>query len=371
MSLSTLNKKPIITGQRRQLYTRMKVFHFQQKLDSLSRETDAILPPVHVRVKPTNVCNHRCSYCAYRAESLQLGCDMNQRDSIPRDKIHEIIDDFAEMGVGAVTFSGGGEPFCWPHLAEAANQLSRTSISFAALTNGARLTNEVAAVFAHHATWLRVSIDGWDDVSYARYRNVAEGEFTRVMNNMKAFKQLGGACYLGVSLIVDAANAPQVYNFIARLRDIGVDSVKVSPCIISNDGAENNVYHAPFFAEVKCQIARALDDFVDEHFEIFDAYHELDEKFTKDYTWCPYLQILPVIGADLNVYSCQDKAYNLAEGLLGSIKNQRFRDFWMTDKEKFFTINPSVHCNHHCVANGKNKMVFDYLNADPDHLAFV
>ena len=200
---------------------------------------------------------------------------------------------------------------------------------------------------------------------------MAEGEFTRVMNNMRAFKQFGGNCYLGISLIVDAGNAPHVQDIIVRLRDIGVDSVKVSPCIISNDGVANNAYHAPFFAEVKKQIAQAAERFANDHFEIFDAYHELDDKFAKDYTWCPYLQILPVIGADLNVYSCQDKAYNLAEGLLGSIKNRRFKDFWLTDKNKFFAINPSLHCHHHCVANEKNKMVFDYLNADPEHLTFV
>jgi len=36
----------------------------------------------------------------------------------------------------------------------------------------------------------------------------------------------------------------------------------------------------------------------DNNFEIFDAYYELDAKFKKEYTWCPYSQILPVIGAD-------------------------------------------------------------------------
>jgi radical SAM protein with 4Fe4S-binding SPASM domain len=76
----------------------------------------------------------------------------------------------------------------------------------------------------------------------------------------------------------------------------------------------------------------------------------------KEYTWFPYSQILPVIGADLNIYPCQDKAYNLEEGLVGSIKEQRFKDFWFSDKNQFFKINPSLHCNHHCVANLKNKI---------------
>jgi len=353
------------------LYTPMKIFHYPEKLKSLPREVAEITAPLHIRIKPTNACNHRCSYCAYRADNLQLGRDMSVKDQIPPDKMMEIIDDLAQMGVKAVTFSGGGEPFCYPYLAEAVRRLAAAKIKFAAITNGSRLEGEVGEIFARHASWLRVSIDGWDEDSYQAYRRVPRGEFSRVMKNMAEFKQRGGGCYLGVSLIVDKNNAPHVYEFIEKLKATGVDSVKVSPCIVDNEGGKNNNYHRPFFDQVKGQVQKAKQDLGGNGFEIYDAYHELDEKFTKNYNWCPYLQILPVIGADLNVYSCQDKAYNLEEGLLGSIKEMRFKEFWFADKNKFFKINPSRQCNHHCVANGKNKMVLEYLDADNEHLGFV
>ena len=48
-----------------------------------------------------------------------------------------------------------------------------------------------------------------------------------------------------------------------------------------------------------------------------------------------------------------------------------FKDFWFANKDKFFKINPSVHCNHHCVADSKNKIVLEYLEADKQHLGFV
>ena len=102
-----------------------------------------------------------------------------------------------------------------------------------------------------------------------------------------------------------------------------------------------------------------------------NCYHRQEISFKKDYHWCPYLQVLPVIGADLNVYSCQDKAYNLDCGLIGSIKNMRFKDFWFSDKNKFFKIDPARDCVHHCVADGKNRLVHEYLEADPEHLGFV
>lgn len=352
------------------LYSKMKIFRFKDKLDSLPLNTGKILPPMQIRLKPTNRCGHHCRYCAYRADNLQLGKDMRLDDFIPKAKIMELIDDIIEVGVKSVTFSGGGDPFYYPYLIDAASSLAGSAVKFAALTNGSRLTGEAAEIFARYATWLRISIDGWDDESYSAYRGVKHGEFTAVMKNIETFKKHGGRCYLGVSLIVDRQNAPHVYEFIGRLKNLGIDSVKVSPCIVSNEGADNNSYHREIFDMVKGQTRRAVDDFASGGFEIFDSYHELDDKFTKDYTWCPHVQTLTVIGADLNVYTCQDKAYNLDDGLIGSIRETQFKELWFSDKSRFFKINPSVHCNHHCVANAVNKLMLEYLDIDEGHMEF-
>lgn len=353
------------------LYTKMKIFHFQDKVESLPKSVDKIMAPIHIRMKPTNACNHNCYYCAYRVENLQLGKDMINQDYIPKEKMMEIIDDIVEMGVKSLTFSGGGEPFCYPYLVEAVKRLSNMPVNFAALTNGSKLQAEIAELFAHYATWLRISMDGWNDESYSAYRLVPEGEFTKIMTNIANFKKYGGKCYLGVCIIVDRKNAAHIYGLTKQLKESGVNSVKVAPCIVSNSEEENSEYHKPIFYRVKEQIERSSSELAEEGFEIFDSYHRQLGSFEKEYTWCPYLQILPVIGADLNIYPCQDKAYNLDEGLVGSIKHCRFKDFWFSEKNKFFKINPSIVCNHHCVANEKNKMILEYLNTDVEHLTFV
>ncbi|MFC1768257.1 radical SAM/SPASM domain-containing protein [Nanoarchaeota archaeon] len=352
------------------LYSKMKVFHYKDKIDSLTKDKK-VLPPIHIRIKPTNFCNHRCSYCAYREDNLQLGKDMVERDFIPKEKMKEIIEDLIEMDVKAVTFSGGGEPLCYPFILETVKRLAESGIKFSSLTNGSLLKGEIAELFAKHGTWVRVSIDGWDDESYAKFRNVKVGEFTKVMENIKEFKKYGGKCYLSICMNVGRDNASHVHELIMKVKDSGADSVKIAPLIISNNGKENNEYHNPIFKVVKEQIAKAKEEINDPNFEIFDSYHTQLESFEKKYTWCPYLQVLPVIGADQNIYPCQDKAYNLDDGLVGSIKDQRFKEFWFSDKNQFYKINPSVVCNHHCVADSKNKIIHDYLGVDMDHLEFV
>lgn len=355
----------------RSKYSEYKIFHYPEKLASLPQDTTEIRAPVHIRIKPTNVCNHNCWYCAYKVDNLQLGQDMVEKDSIPEAKMMEIIDDCVDMGVEAITFSGGGEPFVYRHFLATIRKLSETSIAFSSLTNGSKLKGEVAELFSQYGTWLRISIDGWDDQSYSDYRGVHVGEFSKVVKNIENFKKLNGACALGISFIVDNKNYHHIFEFAKWMKELGVDSFKIAPCIVSNDGKETNSYHEPFYHEAKAQAVKTKQLLEDENFEVYDSYHLQLESFDKDYHWCPYLQINPVIGADLNVYACHDKAYNLLDGRLGSIKDVRFKEFWTSDKNQFFKINPSEVCNHHCMANQKNIMILDYLDTDSKHLPFV
>jgi MoaA/NifB/PqqE/SkfB family radical SAM enzyme len=353
------------------LYSKLKMFHFPEKLDSLPLAQSLILPPLHVRVKPTNVCNHNCWYCAYRRDNIQLGKDMVVREQIPKAKAMELVDDFESMGVKAVTFSGGGDPLCYPYLGEMIKRLSSAGIRFASLTNGALLKSEIAELFAAFGSWIRISCDGWDGPSYAGYRGVSENEFERVIENIRQFKMMGDSCLLGVVIIVDRKNFTHVYDLVRMFHDLGVDSVKMAPCFISNHGDENNAYHAPHFLKVKEQIQQAIADFASTRFEIFDSYYEQLCTFHKDYAWCPYVQINPVVGADMNVYSCHDKAYNIDEGRLFSIRETGFKKGWTADKNQFFRICPSRDCNHHCVVNEKNRMILEYLDLDKEHLDYV
>lgn len=350
-------------------YSKYKIFHYKDKVDSLIKSSEDIKSPLHIRIKPTNICNHDCWYCAYKSSDLQLGQDMVERDFIPKDKMFEIINDCQTMGVKAITFSGGGEPFVYKYFLETLQQLIKTNIKFASLTNGSKLSGEIAEIFAHHGTWIRISMDGWDDESYHQYRKTGKKEFSKILKNIENFKKLNGKCTLGVSYIVDEKNHNHIFEFAQKIKDAGADSLKISPCIVSNEGIENDLYHRPFFKEAKRLSIEVKEKLEDDTFEVYESYHKSETDFSKSYDWCPYLQILTVIGADLNIYSCQDKAYNLDNGLLGSIKEKSLKEFWFNDKSKFFKINPCKDCNHHCVSNEKNKMILDYLNSN--HLEFV
>jgi MoaA/NifB/PqqE/SkfB family radical SAM enzyme len=352
-----------------QLYSNLKFLRYADHLEALREQR--VVAPVHIRIKPVNRCNHNCWYCAYRVSNLQLGEDINYQDTIPEAKMFEIVDDVIEMGVKAVTFSGGGEPLLYKPLPEVVKRLALGGVRVASLTNGANLKGRVADAFAEYGTWVRVSTDAWDDASFAKSRGIKEGEFTQLLRNLSRFAERKSKCVLGVSFIVDANNCTHLYEACVLLKNAGVSHVKFSGVVVSNSGAENNLYHAKIRAIVTGQIelARGL---ADAEFAVINHYHDLDERFQKSYQRCPYLMFLTVIGADCKVYTCQDKAFTVS-GTLGSIVKRRFKDFWYSDdnRQRLFGLNPAMECTHHCVSHGKNLAIMDLLSIDPDHGVFV
>lgn len=352
-----------------QLYSNLKFLRFGDRLEALSAGRASA--PVHVRIKPINRCNHNCWYCAYRSDTLALGEGMNRDDRIPTGKMFEIVEDLIEMGVQAVTFSGGGEPLLYKELPAVVRRLAGGGVRVATLTNGANLKGAMADAFAEHGTWVRVSLDAWDDESYRASRGAPSGAFRKLLENMRAFTARKSRCVLGVSLIVDARNAPNIASVCALLKAVGVNHVKLSGAVVANDVDENNNYHRALMLIVEEQIAiaRRLET---DNFKIVNHYHEMENRFDKGYNWCPFLNFLTVIGADCRVYSCQDKAYT-ENGLLGSIADRGFSEFWFSDENqnRIRVIDPGRDCRHHCVAHQKNVALHEVLSTDPEHCRFV
>ena len=351
------------------LYNNLKFLRFQNHLEAIRARQ--VLAPIHIRIKPTNHCNQDCWYCAYKVSNLQLGADMVEADVIPEDKMDEIIDDIVSMGVKAVTFSGGGEPLLYKNLPKVVQRLAENGVRVATLTNGINLKGRMAKAFAQYGTWVRISIDAWDGPSYAKARSIKENDFDQVVKNMRDFVNLGTECVLGISFIITPENHSHLVEACTTFKEAGVNHVKVSAVVVDNTGKGNNEYLASIKENVSEQI-KIAQQLNDDHFTIINHYHETNESFDKEYTLCPFLQYLTVIGADQGVYTCQDKAYTKG-GLLGSIKERSFKDFWFSEenRQRIFSLDPSQECGHRCVAHGKNQAILEFLDVDPNHGLFV
>jgi len=354
----------------RSVYSDLKFLRYGDRLDAVRNRK--LVAPAHVRIKPINRCNHGCWYCAYRADNLRLGDDMREDDVFPEPRMMALVDDLIAMGVSAVTFSGGGEPLLYKPLPRVVQRLAAGNIRVAALTNGSNLQGAMADAFATYGTWVRVSVDAWDDESYRNSRGLHGDAFSRLLRNLQDFTARRSKCKLGISFIISHENHEHVFEICRLFKDVGVDHVKLSGVVVANDRVSNNNYHHDIRPAVVEQIARARQELMDERFAVVDHYHEREERFRKSYTICPFMQFLTVIGADQAVYSCQDKAFT-TEGRLGSFRGVSFNEFWFSEENNrgVWALNPSVQCQHHCIANAKNEAIMEYLSIDPEHGLFV
>lgn len=358
-------------GKIKQKYGGLKIIWHPEKLKSL-RE-GKIMAPIYVRIKPTNKCNHRCFYCSYDPDfEYILSERLKREDQIPEEKIMEILHDFKEIGVKAVTFSGGGEPLIYPHILEAMKKVLEYGIDLSIITNGQNLKGEIAEVLAQ-AKWVRISLDSINKETFKEIRRVSESLFDELINNLKNFVKIKNPkCEFGINFVVNDKNFNQVYDAAKFFKEIGVNHLKITPLYTPRNFER---YHNLFKENVINQIKRAKEEFEDDSFSIFDTYENdfaLTSIHKRAYTSCPIMQIVPVIGADSAVYFCHDKAYS-NDGLLGSIKDKSFKDLWFSEEsaEKFKTFNPQEKCKHHCTFDARNILINDAISCFGDHVNFI
>ena len=296
---------------------------------------------------------------------------MNRQDQIPWEKMQEIISDMSEMGVKAVTFSGGGEPLVYPYIAEAMQAVLSAGIDLSIITNGQLLKDERANVLAN-AKWVRISFDSANAETYAKVRQLPLSAFDEVCNNICEFSKIKqNNCELGVNFVINHENANQIYAMAKMVKELGANHIKYT-ARVTKDLFE---YHEPFMQSVIDQIHRAEEELESENFRVINKYEgDFDSAlvFHRCYEKCYVNRIFTVIAADSKVYFCHDKAY-VKEGVVGDLKNQSFKELWFSEEtaKRYQGFNPQKECNHHCVYDDRNELLNTFYSLDRKHINFI
>jgi MoaA/NifB/PqqE/SkfB family radical SAM enzyme len=354
-------------------YSEHKILKFPEKLNSF--ENNKITAPIYVRVKPINRCDHSCFFCVYSTRFRKndrenhiisgMHTDMVHEDIMPTEKMFEILQDFSEMDVKAVTYSGGGEPLMHRDIVEIMKKTLEYNIDLSIITNGQMLLKQRAEVLSF-AKWVRVSIDYTNSAQMSSSRGVSEKHFDMVMQNIRTFSRIKKPyCELGINYIIHRDNYEGIDEFAKLLKDCGVTNVRFSP-MWTPDIVE---YHTPIADKVREQLHRAAL-LIDDNFSLNTTYNIQSQVHapSRAYSKCHFMQIVPVIGADQVVYACHNKAYDKT-GAIGSLRGQRFRDLWFSDEARhvFETLNPTKQCNHQCANDAKNIFIENILTANYDN----
>lgn len=350
-------------------YSNLKVISHLDRLNDVVLEQKRVAP-VYIRIKPTNYCNHKCYYCSYADKELGLRDSVNRQEQIPWKKMQEVISNIKEMGVKAVTFSGGGEPLMYPFITEAMQSVINAGIDLSIITNGQLLRGDKAQVLTN-AKWVRISFDSANAETYSRVRGINLESFEEVCNNIRQFASIKSEnCELGINFVVNHENAMQVFDAAELVKELGVNHIKFT-ARVTKDLFE---YHAPFKIDVIEQIHKA-QKLETSKFKVINKYEndfDFELKSHRCYERCYINNIFTVIAANSKVYFCHDKAY-VSEGEVGDISDKSFKELWYSDEviQRYKDFSPQKECNHHCVYDDRNLLLNSYYSLDKNHINFI
>lgn len=358
-------------------YSPLKILHHPGKVQQLRLGVQPV--PLQVQLIISDLCNQDCGFCAYRMSGYTSNelfkvvkpdgsVTNNPNRMIPPQKVQGILYDCSEMGVKAIQFTGGGEPTVHPNHGDFFKLTIGLGMDLALVTNGVRLKPEVLDTLGG-AKWVRVSLDAATAETYATIRRVPGWHHREALKNIGELvkRRPGGDLLVGVGFVVTADNWHEVFLAAQIAKDLGVDNFRIS-AVFQNDGA---TYFAPFYERARdlCKQAAALSTPEFKVFNMFGDRVEDLEQANPDYNFCGYQHLNTYIGGDQNVYRCCNLAYN-TRGLIGSLKEQRFKDLWLSQaKQQDFDEFDARNCER-CMFNGKNRAIIAALQ-QPRHVNFI
>lgn len=353
---------------KKMIYSPLKVFHHRQQIDDLRDGRRPRL--IHTQLVPTNRCNQRCSFCAYRSHGYSSSQDFDMRDEIPTTKLLEIARSLAVMGVQAVEITGGGEPTLHPGFYDLCRTLQDHEIQYGVVTNGS-VESSLVDSSLESAAWVRFSIDAGNSHTYAAIRRSSPETYDMVRNritNLASRKNGREDPIIGVGFVVTRDNWREVYQAALNARDDGADNFRIS-AVFQNEGAS---YFSDFYQDVQrlCRSARTLET---ERFTVFDLMGDRIEDLSQKsphYSFCGFQHLCTYVGADLGVYRCCVVAYN-PMGLLGSLRDQTFCEMWHSEETAQKLRDFDAHGCPRCMFNGKNASIAYAIEKNPRHVDFL
>lgn len=343
-------------------YSDKKIIWFTDKMDSF--KNNEVKPPIYVRFKPINICNHRCFFCVYNTDYSNMHGNMSKKDRLTKEKCFEILDDFKDMNVKAITYSGGGEPLLHPDIIEIINKTKQNGIDLSIITNAQLLSGEKAEIL-YDAKWVRISMDYFNADLFHETRAVSKDKFQMIVNNIVNFnKNKNDNCDLSINYIITKINYKFINDAVKFFKDLKVDNIRISP-VWTKDFMN---YHNNIKELVIKDINIARNKFESDIFKIYDSYVITEEVTQRKYKKCFIQQTIPVIGADYKVYTCHNKAYD-DDGIIGDISEQSFKEMWNSEqtKEFFDKFDASHSCNHQCANDNKNIFINEMVDCFGDN----
>lgn len=294
--------------------------------------------PIHVQLNLTNACNFNCDFCSCSERDKQL--------SIPYAEVVEMMKLYHNLGMTAVTITGGGEPLVYPELPKLLKYLKALNVEVGLVTNGS-LLHKLSVADLNRIRWIRISasdvlhrqikIDDWfDSLDSAVLKDSSvDWAFSYVVSSTPQFHFMKKVInyandhnFTHVRLVSDLLSLTSVPNMSAvqgGLLDLGADVSKV----------------------------------------IFQG----RKTFTRGFSKCCISLLKPVVAADGKLYACCGSQYSQKEPSKNYDVNTCMGDWRelpkLIENQQFFSGEKCVRCYY------SEYQFLDDVMAPLEHTRFV
>jgi radical SAM protein with 4Fe4S-binding SPASM domain len=228
------------------------------------------------------------------------------------------IDDFAEVGVKAITLVGGGEPLFHKNVDDILTRIVDRGIEFGVITN---LSIIPPSGLLNEATWIRVSVDAASDETYKIMHRPRGFNFSQLLKNVE---NLAGNTDLGVSFLVHKDNFREIADAARLFKKLGASYIQYKP-VYDEDRATNIV---PYLDKINGLLseARRLDD---QHYGIINLIHRVEDiaRPVRNFKFCRVHHYNTQLAVDGKIYPCCVLKY-IDKFAYGSLYQEDFKTIW-------------------------------------------
>tara|TARA_Y100000310_G_scaffold82715_1_gene79309 strand:- start:15197 stop:16303 length:1107 start_codon:yes stop_codon:yes gene_type:complete len=344
-------------------FGRLKMLNHMPTLKSIGRGEK--VPPITLELDPDDRCNHSCYFCYYADD----GTGARTQQSLDKDIMMHTLKESAELGIKAVTFTGGGEPLMNPHTPEAMIYARELGMDVGLVTNGSLFNETSIDAVIQSCQFVRISLDGGSEESHATVHGIKNPRygFTTIMKNLETLAARKGEgkedLVVGLGYLVDTNNIASALALAEQARAIGLDYVQFRPLYF--DGKPE--WTAPWeSAQRTLAKAKGLETDSFKVHIITDRADEITMR-EKPYDSCLAHALLAIVGATGKAYFCSPFR-GLEKAEIGDLREQSLSAIWYGSKRMELLESIEVDKCPNCRFQTHNKVLYDFTGKSDEQI---
>jgi radical SAM protein with 4Fe4S-binding SPASM domain len=329
------------------IYDDIRILQHKEELEKVEAGQVEDCIPIHVRLEPTEVCNFRCSFCWWHNQKNRNAFPnfkFSGKRHLGKERILNLIDELADLGTKALSFTGAGEPLLHPHLADVLHKALGRKLVFGITSNMAvPLKAELVDALAQ-ASWIRWSLNSGTLETFLKVANPKERDpgqaFSRMQENIRRIdrsrRRLDKHSDFNASFVISNNNEDDIFAAAQIVKNLGLDSIAFRPDTPVERQEQPNIYSKTAMQHM----ARAQAELGSDSFQVYinEVRQEDAQKIDDPQLLCFFSNHTTYIDARGDVYPCCYTRYD-SRYVIGNIMEQSFRDFWFDPKRRAFYKN--------------------------------